>query len=74
MIVSVRLRGKVQTVGVRSIRVEQVGPRDVFVEGRDHTDTIVLAAHMEPTDARALIRGLQAALAKGHRKGDTQPR
>lgn len=74
MIVSVRLKGKVHTVRVESITCEQVSPTDVMVEGRDHTGEVVMAAHMEPIDARKVVRGVLRALARGHRKGDTNPR
>ena len=67
MIVSVRLKGKVHTVGVRALTVARVSPDDVFVEGRDHAGAVVFAAHLEPSDARRLARRLLRALRSGAR-------
>ena len=63
MIVSVRLGGKPLTVGVRSFTVEKVSATDIFVEGRDHTGTIVVAARFDPAEARAFAEAILVALA-----------
>jgi hypothetical protein len=68
VIVSVRLRGKVHSVGVVRLAIDVLSETDVFVEGRDHSGAVVLAIHALPDEARELRVQLARAARRGRKR------